>query len=625
MNAFLRKSGATVAAALLASSCAAGLPSAPTGAIHAPAGPSQGIPGSVTVPVTLPAIPEQAVQYAYDRNYINTVEVRLYDSLGNESVQVIARNAYLATSRASGTINVVFHNVMPGTFTLTVRTSHVPLLAAPGRVSYDSLADVFFADVDSSHGFNPGEKEYRLVSKSGSTVANSNFLVFAQDTEFTDWAFPDSLRQDVSTVSAGFGLGAATQSIVAGATASVAVTVGQVPSWGQAVPLTSREVTAGESITLSVADAAHLQAADVLRVAHEGVSFARGIVDFADPLQTAYVPTVDTDADTVTFTPTRSTNASANAAPSAWPIWLARGQAAAEVGLTPNGGGTNAPRVIVQPALVNQAQSRIFGAAHHLAPSAVSALQIDLRDTYRNPVAGNVTGVNEVPLASLRRANAGVELDYAVVTHSYPTDPRNGRNPFILPGRTTGTVSTGGVYTQGATAPELISRAATYSVTLADASTPSDLRIQRLEIPYYIYAANTGSFGGGSHIYVLNMEADPVDGSRTWISLQRQGGPTIASASVTAAVIGSGTARTISLPLNNPAPGTLPLPLTPTQAPVILSVPARSIDPVTEHGTLLTVSDYGARRVSDSDTVRARVLNNVVSLFTSDVTFQWLQ
>ena len=321
MNVFLRKSGATVAAALLASSCAVRHPAGTTPDPAAPAAPQA---GGVVVPVTLPALAEQSVQHVYHRNYINTVEVRLRDSLGNEAVQYVARNAYLATSRASGTVNVPFHNVMPGTFTLTVRTSHERLLSETGRISYDGLRDIFFVDGDGDELFDPGENEPRLISKSGSTNTNSNFLVFAPQHIDPNWIFPDALRTDTSTVSAGFGIGAATESIVAGQTTQVAVTVGQVPRWTSAVPMTSREVTAGEAITLTVADGDVLHAVDMVTVVAPSVSFTRGIVDLGAPLLNSYAPTVDATAGTVVFTPTRSTNGGVGSAPGAWPIWLTR-------------------------------------------------------------------------------------------------------------------------------------------------------------------------------------------------------------------------------------------------------------------------------------------------------------
>ena len=621
MHAFLRKSGAIAAAALLATSCAV---RPPVTTLDSPVSQTVDVkePGTVTVPLTLPELSERSVQYAYDRNYINTVEVRLRDSLGNESVQYVVRNAYLAGSRASGTINVTFFNVMPGTFTLTVRSSHRRLLAADGPIKYDGLRDIFFVDNDADHSFDVGEDEMRVVSMSASSVATSNFLVFASDSRMPGWAFPDAQRTDTTSTAAGFGIGAATQSIIPGTTTQVAVTVGQVPKWAVTVPSTIREVTAGDAVTLTVANGNDLQASDTVMVTSPSVTFTSGIVDLGDSRLNLYGPTVDANAGTVVFTPTRSTNPNVNTVPGSWPIWLTRGQAAAEIGLTTNSVSTNAPKIIVHPALANQANSRAFANTLHVSRAATAQIQYDLRDAYTNPVAGNITDVNAVSLASVRMANAGVTMDYAVYSHSIGNG--NNPSPFILPGRTTGTVSGSGLYTQGSTPPGQVTTAATYSVTLNDTVTASDLRIKRLEIPYHLYSANTGSFGVGAHGYVLNIQDDPTDGgNKVWLSLQRVGGPTIASESIDPTL---NTARDINLRLNAIPADTLPAPILPERTiPIIISVPARQIDTVVDNGTIFTVTNYGARRVSDKDTVRARVLNNQASLFTKDVEFFWLQ
>lgn len=622
MYAFLRKSGAIAAAALLATSCAVRPPVSP----HAPQTDTQTLevksPGTVTVPLTLPEFSERNVQYAYNRDYINTVEVRLRDSLGNESVQYVVRNAYLAGSRAGGNVNVTFFNVMPGTFTLTVRSSHLRLLAADGPVKYDGLRDIFFVDGDADHAFDAGEDEIRVISMSAATAATSNFLVFASDARMAGWAFPDALRTDTTSTAAGFGIGAATQSIIANQTTQVAVTVGQVPKWASTMLSTMREVTAGDVVTLSVPNGGNLQASDMVMVTSPAVSFTSGIVDLGDSRLNLYAPTVDANAGTAVFTPTRSTNPNVNSVPGAWPIWMMRGQAAAEVGLTTNSVSTNAPKLIVHPAFVNANNSRAFANTVHVSRFGTAQIQYDLRDSYMNPVAGNITDVNSVSLASVRMANAGVTMDYAVYSHAIGNG--NNPSPFILPGRTTGTVSATGLYSQGTSQVGQVTEAATYSVTLADAVTPSDLRVKRLEIPYYIYSANTGSFGVGAHAYRINIQDDPTDGgNKVWLSLQRIGGPTIASESIDPTL---NVARDINLRLNAVPADTLPAPILPERTiPVIISVPARQIDTAVDNGTIVTVTNYGARRVSDKDTVRVRVLNNQTSLFTKDVDFHWLQ
>ncbi|MNX06671.1 hypothetical protein D3C86_363420 [compost metagenome] len=622
MHAFLRKSGAIAAAALLATSCAV---RPPVTTLDSPTSQTIDVkePGNVTVPLTLPELSERSVQYAYDRNYINTVEVRLRDSLGNESVQYVVRNAYLAGSRASGTINVTFFNVMPGTFTLTVRSSHRRLLAADGPIKYDGLRDIFFVDNDADHSFDVGEDEMRIISMSASTVATSNFLVFASDSRMPAWAFPDALRTDTTSTAAGFGIGAATQSIIPNQTTQVAVTVGQVPKWDTTEPHSSREVTAGDTVTLKVASADALQPVDQIMVTSPGVTFNAGIPNFDDSRFSLYAPTVNVGAGTAVFTPTVATNPDSDTAPGSWPIWLVRGQAAAEIGLTPNAVNTNAPKIIVHPALVNRDASRAYGTTHHLSPGTTSTVRYDLRDVHGNRVAGNVAGVNNVSIGSVRRANAGVEIDFAVVSHTYNVpDPRNNLMPFILPGRTTGTVSNSGIYMQGSTAPGLITTAATYSVT----GPGNVLRISQLEVPYYVYKDNAASFGAaGSNTYTLNVVADTANAGKFIATLSLTNGPLgavnvpIASDSVDPAM-----KPLVLKPAGVPV-GTLPLPMDMVGSPVIIQFPEGRDLRIADTGTAFQVTNYGNRRVSDTDRVRMRVLNGKNPLFTKDVDFQWLQ
>lgn len=612
----LRKSGAIAAAAFLATSCAVHQPGTTPVALT-PAVNAQ--PGSVTVPVSLPALDDRGVQYAYHNSTINTVEVRLRDSLGNEFVQYVTRNVYLTDSRKAGTANVVFHNVMPGTFTLTVRTSHLRLIAATdGPIKYDSKPAAFFIDGDGDHVFDPGETEPLVISGG---IAEK-YVVFAQDDIDPTWVFPDDMRRDTTSTQAGFGAGAATESIIPGGTTQVAVTVGQLPKWASSEPWSTREITAGDSLVLSLGSTASIATGDGAMVTSPAVTFSNGIVDLGETRLNVYGPTVDNALGTVTLVPTRSTNPAVDQAPAAWPIWLTRGQALAEWGLTANGGGTNAPRVIVQPAIANSGNSRIFSQNPHVARAATSQIQVDLRDQYGNPVAGNIAGVNTISLATLRRANAYVKMDYALISYTYADDPRNNLPPFILPGRTTGTVSASGLYTQGTTAPAQMTEAATYSVKKADTVTDHDLRITRLEVPYHLYADNTAAFGGGNHLYTLNVIPDPSDGSRNWVYLERAGGPVIASASVDP----NQNQAALNLPLNAIAPGTLPLPILPSRVPpVILRVPNRPVTAADDHGTRFDVTSYGARRISDTDTVQVRVLNGSTQLFVQPVQFQWLQ
>lgn len=613
MNVFLRKSGATVAAALLASSCAASLPSGSTGAHGEPAGNSTGMPGTVMIPVTLPALPDRGVQYAYDHNYINTVEVRLVDSLGHETVQTVARNSYLAQSNVGGTINVLIHNVMPGTCALTVRTSHERLLASPGRASYDSRADVFFADANSSGAFDPGEKEYRLVLKSGSTVANSNFLVFAHDSDLASWAFPDNIRQDSSTVAAGFGIGGATQSIQAGTTTSIAVTVGQPPRWPAEMLASTRHVTAGASLSLPLSGFSDLRESDGVLVAHPTVTISQGIVDpahYVGSLLNVYPLTIDASAGTVVFRPTQATHPSADDAPAARAMRLARGQAVSEMG----GVGPSIPQIIVHPALVNDQASRIYGIVSHVANGTPTPIRYDLRDAFGNRVAGNLGGLNGVSLANVTMENAALTMDYAVVAHTYSPNPWSNLSPFILPDRTTGTVNAAGVYTQGKTAARATPQAADY--------TPSNPEVSLMElvVPYHIYEGNKAAFDAAlPHTYMLNVATEPGNLNARWVSLSLSGGPVIASSSVP---VGVGP-RSFSLNQILPDPAGSPVAMPANRNGAVTVEITENVNVTALNNTTFTVTNYGARAIGERDTVRARVLNSNTPLFTRDVIYSW--
>ncbi len=617
MNAILRNSGAIAAAALLASSCAVRQPLQPPTVESSSQKVELKTPGDVTVPLTIPALPERGVQYAYDRNTINTIEVRLRDALGNESVQYVARNAYLSGSQAGGIVKVTFSNVMPGVFTLTVRSSHERLLAATGRIAYDGLRDVFFLDGDGDQAFDPGEIEPLVIWKSGTTNANSNFITFARNFVDVGWVFPDALRTDVSSTRAGFGTGGATESIIPGGTTQVAVTVGQVPQWNSTLLNSTRTVIAGDPVVMSVVDGSALQASERVLV-NGSATLEAGIVraaDFDDAKLSLYAPTIDAAAGTVTFTPTRATHPNAAVTPTAWRLWLSRGQAIAEPGLT----ALNAPKLIVHPAFVKKASSRIYGLDSHLSNTGTSAIQYDLRDEYGNRVAGNIANVNAINLASVSMVNSLVTMDYAVYSHTYAADVRNGLNPFILPGRTTGTVSAGGVYTQGATAADVLTRSASYSAT------PAGIQVKRLEVPYHVYASDPLNFGIGDHDYVLNFAADPGgDGNKRVASLTRVGGPLVASGSVTLDTVARTTPRDITLNQALPPAAALPVPIkSEREVSVILTLPPGTLDPDAANGTVFTVTDYGARRVEDVDTVRARVLNNKAEYFFEDIPFRW--
>lgn len=612
MNVMTRLSGLLFAGSLLLAGCATTVPTIQPAAAPQTLTMTQAQPGQVTVPLAIPAL-ERSTQYLYNKNYLNTIEVRLRDSLGNESVQVIARNAYLAGSSAAGTVNLTFYNVMPGTFTLTVRTSHRQLVGATATIEYDGIRDVFYADANNDNLFNTGDTEYPLVSGNKSAY----YLVFAGDAAFTTALFPASERQNATSIPAGFGLGGATGSIVAGQTTAVSATVAQPVRWGDQAWVSTREVSAGEPVTLSVANADQVLAADQVLVAENGangyISNDNGLFNFLRSNLNQYAPTVDTGAGTVTFTPTRATSTAVNSAPSEWYVHMARGAATSELGQTTF---TNAPKLMVWPAAMDPNNSY----ALQSSPYGPSNLYYNLRDSYGNLVLGNLSGINEMTAATLRRANSTLTApDFTVVTYATTADSgatANLRNtyPFLVPGKTVGTMA-GNAYSQGSVTPTWATQGATYSVNPGT----SPVRVTRLEVPYHTYLTNTGAFSSNTPTYVLNVASDPNNGSNFWVSLKTQGtNVVVASSSISQSATGN-----LQLAYITASATTLPTPCYPTQGfPVVLNTGTALT--LTDDGTTFAVSNLGSRKINDTDTVRVRALLNKTNVgFSKDLTLIW--
>ncbi|MBM3268227.1 MAG: hypothetical protein FJZ01_11320 [Candidatus Sericytochromatia bacterium] len=553
--------------------------------------------GTVTVPIAMPALPERAAQYVYSKNFINTVEVRLRDSYGTEQVQWVARNTYLAGSQASGNVTVTFFNVMQGQVVLTVRTSHLPLVSASGPVKYDGLRDIFFIDLNTNGTYETTDTEVRVLNGD----KGNYFITFANDGISASSVLPDSMRTDTSTAPLGFGIGGATGLVdPAGGTTTLTAKVGTMAQWGQAAFGITREYTAGDTITLPVADGGVVQSGD--QVALSNGNPASGLVD---NLATTYIgrpTTTNVSAKTVSFTPTKTTSVNTSSLPSAWPAWLVRGRAVGEH-LT----SAQVPAITVWPATVSATGSIVVGQKDRVAASGTATVQYDLRDAYHNLVAGNITGQNSLSIGGAVRDNFGLAVDFTTYSSAYSADS-TGLNPFMLPGRTAGRLNTTGTYTQGSTAAGPITTAATYSVS------NTAWKLVQLEVPYFIWNANQGSFGAGGHAYTLGVVPDPVVATNFWVSLSRAG-VTVASGSISNAATGN-------FALAIPTPSGSPLPQVPAiVAPVVVNKGSAIV--IGDNGITFTVSDYGARKVGDTDTVRTRVLKGSTVLFSKDVNFTW--
>ncbi len=562
--------------------------------------------GTVTVPLAMPAAADRTTQYKYSKTYINAVEVRLRDSYGNEQTQWVARNAYLAGSQASGSVNVRFYNVMQGQVVLTVRTSHVPMLSGSGPIKYDGLRDIFFIDNDGDSIFDAGETEARVLDGDKSSF----FLTFANDTGGAFQAavpptvLPDAMRSDSSATPLGFGVGGATGVVApSGGATTLTATVSTMAQWGPSVFGITREYTAGDTITLGVADAGNVQTTDLVALSSSNPS--GGIVDsLATPYQESSL-TFSLANNTVSFKPTKTTSVDTASQPTSWGTWLSRGRAVGEVF-----GTTQVPKIAIWPAVASSTGSLVVGQKNRIGNSGSSKVQYDLRDAFGNPIAGNITGQNSLSIGSAARDNAGLAVDFTTYSSSYTADA-SGLFPFILPGRTTGSLDTAGNYTQGSTAATPISTAATYSAS------NTAWKLVKLEVPYFVWNANPLSFPAGNHTYTLGVTADPTNSSNFWVRLDK-GGVTVASASIAGGSTGD-------FLLGPPTPATqtgVPLPQIPAAVAPVTVNKATAIA-LGDNGVTFTVTNYGSRKTGDTDVVRTRVNRGATSLFSKDVTFSW--
>ncbi len=596
MTKFLRHTGLTVAATLTVAGCASG----PTN-LAPPSGAAASVRsaitkgGDVTVPISIPGLNGRGVQYIYNKNYINTVEVTLTDSLGNPQTQWVARNTYLAGSSAAGTAAVTFHDVMPGTFTLTVRTSHVALLGTNDSIIYDGQVGAFYSGGNHANGGT-----LLNVLSGDKTTA---FVVFddaynASNGEPYATAIFDPVISDTTTTLAGFGVGAATASVVTGQTTSVAVSVGQLPHWDPSTDSTSLDVTAGAAVSMPVADVADVQATDQVMM---GAVLDHGLFTLGAGTSQYDVATT---SSAVTFVPTVSTFGNAT------DVYLSRGQAASAWA------ENTWPTVTVWPALATNSTSVINASQNALTASGQATIGLDLRDSFNNFVYGN--GLNGNNAGNPHRANAYLSEDYNVVGYEYGPDATGGY-PFIVPGKTSGTFA-GNTYFQGSVPATLTGASASVSTFLASNTATDSVQLTQMEIPYFLYnyaqAHALAAFATGA--YTLSVIPNPAPGSTyLWVSLAGPNGVTIASSSIDP----TSASRTVSLGLTTAELGAAVQPA--NTIPVVLTL-GNGVTLGSPYNNLyFTVNSFGARKIGDTDTVEVRVLNNNQALWTKNLAFSW--
>lgn len=543
--------------------------------------------GGLAVPVNLPALGDRGVQYAYNNGYINALEVVVVDSLGRHQAYVVCRNPDLGA--AGGSVNVLFQNVAPGTAWITVRTTYRQLIGENERLApVEGKPSTFELDGGPTQvtAVSGDITSKVLVFKStdlGGTANAPSVLSFYENND------GGSELNDASATHAGYGVGAATGSVIAGNTATLSVQVSQPPSFGSALLDSTRHVDAGTAITLPTSD---VQPGD--RIVVVRASNPSATSDFLDLTKVAtydFYPLTINSSSSVTFTPTRSTGGMVN-------YYLSRGEMVSKLGAA--NGSVSLAQVHVHPGSVSAEKTTVrIGSDDGTSTMARRATETDtlyitLRDTYGNAITGADFGARALDGYTWRPAvepTTRLNVDFNnALTHT---------SVAFIPGSTIGRVTTptdgnnDGVwtstFTQGSVAPTAAGTAATF--TLAN-----NTWIQAVS---YLYDPSNLA---ASANYALGVTADPVNAANLWLSLYRgtsvAAGTFVASRSYTPDPAAPDSAATHSV-----------VPTAPTVLPMALKYGRGLGANITtgDHDTRITVS-AGARAVGDLDLTKFRIL-----------------
>lgn len=477
-----------------------------------PSAPGVTASGGLALPVTLPALGDRGVQYAYNNGYINALEVVLVDSLGRHQAYVVCRNP--DRGAPGGSVNVLFQDVAPGTAWITVRTTYRQLIGEKER-----LAPV--AGKPSTFKLDGGPTQVTAVSgdittnvmvfKStdlGGTASAPSVLSFYQNND------GGSELNDASAIHAGYGVGAATGSVVAGNTATLSVQVSQPPTFGTTMLNGTRHTDAGTEITFP---ASNIQPGDrVVVVRASNPSATSDFIDLTKVANYDFYPLAEKATGSYAFTPTRSTGGMVN-------YYLSRGEMVSKIGA--DNGGVSLAKVHVHPEAVSAANSTVrIGSDDGTArmprrASETDTLYLTLRDQYNNLITGADFGTRSMENFVWRPV---VEPSSTLLNND-PNGTSNAPNPLaFVPGSTIGRLTTptdannDGVwestFTQGAVAPT--TRGASASFSLAN-----NTRIRAVS-----YLHDTSNLAATT-AYALGVTTDPTTVSNPtpalWLSLYR--------------------------------------------------------------------------------------------------------
>lgn len=543
-------------------------------------------PGALAVPVRLPALGARSVQYTYNNGYINALEVMVVDSLGNHQAFVICRNPSSVGS-PGGLVNVLFQNVAPGTAWITVRTTYKQLVGPGLMLAPTSPTSATFTLNGGPNAVTAVQGDLTssvLVFKStdlGGTPSAPSVLSFYQNNGASE-------LNDTTSTNGGYGVGAATGSVVPGNTATVSIAVSQPGAFASSLLGTTRQIDAGNPVTIPVSN---LYPGDRVVVVRAGAPSPTS--DFLDLTKTTddFYPITDNGDGTGTFTPTRSTAGAAVA------YYLSRGETLSLVGATPP--SVSLAQLNVHPSVVSppNCTTRI-GSDDGLSTLARSAgatdtVYLTLRDRFNNLITSSDFGARTMAGFAWRPT---VEPSFTALN--------NGTNPVaFVPGLTVGTVTTPvydpvsqtwqSTFTQGATPATATGATASFSVGAATNVTSAS----------YLYDPSNVT---GTATYVLGVGNDPTitnSPQRLWVSLYRTsvaGANFIASTSYQPLVTVAAGA-TLSLTPSAPSGPAMMLRLT-TKANTDLAA--------ADNGTTLSPT-VGTRSAGDTDRATFRIYQPV--------------